>query len=193
MKERNKITLIGLKTPLKPKSGVPLNPGPLLLFSENHIKTDRACQASLFCIFPKPRAGLYFLLDSSSIINTLLLLGFLMVAAAELLSTDFLLCMGEGGDNYAERWREARQPLAELPYSSTAPLPADLQPQGSPVGLGSCPNWGPGGNDRVSENESRFILQPLKIHILIFLMYGDTSEGDKSYLEGSKSHSALLS
>lgn len=44
-----------------------------------------------------------------------------------------------------------------------------------------------------ARKESRFILQPLKIHILIFLMYGDTSEGDKSYLEGSKSHSALLS
>lgn len=111
MKERNKIILIGLNTPLKPKSGVPLNPRPSLLLSENHIKTDKACQASLFCIFPKPQAGLHFLLDSSSIINMLFLLGFSMVAAAELLSSDFLLCMGEGGDNYAERWRAARQLL----------------------------------------------------------------------------------
>lgn len=55
-----------------------------------------------------------------------------------------------GGVNYTERWSAARQPLWCTVSSTHSLLPAVLQLQGSPVGLGAHPSLGPSGNDRIS-------------------------------------------
>jgi hypothetical protein len=80
-----------------------------------------------------------------------------MVAAAELLRTDFLLHVGGGGVNYAERWREASQPLWWTASFKQGPLPAVLQLQGSPVGLGIWPNWGLAEMTDSARNQSQLI------------------------------------
>lgn len=152
-------------------AGPPLSAGPASIFP--NLELD--CTSHLF--------------PPASLINMIFLLGFLMVAAAELLSTAFLLCMGEGGDNYVERWREARQPLCWTALVKHSPLPAAPQLQGSPVGLGSCPNWGLVEMTESARKESQFISQHLKIHTYLSHVWIYIWGRHKRYIAGSKTHS----
>lgn len=70
--------------------------------------------------------------------------------------------VGGWGVNYTERWRGARQPLrCTVPYTHSL-LPAVLQLQGSPVGLGARPSWGLAEMTESARNESQLLFQPPK-------------------------------
>lgn len=96
--------------------------------------------------FSKYRIRLHFacgrLISSTSLINILLLTVALNDCCSWAAQHRFSARHGGGGVNYAERWREARQPLWWTVSFKHGPLPAVLQWQGSPVGLGIRPNWG---------------------------------------------------
>lgn len=95
---------------------------------------------------------------------------------------------GGGGVNYAERWREARQPLWWTVSFKHGPLPAVLQLQGSPVGLGVQPNWGLVEMTDSARNESQFILQYPKLD----KEGGNAIKVHKNYTKGSKRNFFLL-
>lgn len=69
---------------------------------------------------------------------------------------------GEGGINYTARWSRARQPLWCTVSSMHSLLPAALQLQGSPVGLGTFPSWGLAEMTESARNESQLLFQQHK-------------------------------
>lgn len=171
MKEGNKIILISSKALLKPAAQGPSAPQPLTA-TQWKITSKQIGQGQPFWGWRRERhlsqnlswVALCSWFPLPPLISILFLTAFSAVAAAELLSTDFPLCMGGGGDNYAERWKEARQPLCWTASFKRGPLPAVLQLQGSPVGLGICPSWGLAEMTVSARNESQLIFQHLKIH-----------------------------
>lgn len=70
--------------------------------------------------------------------------------------------VGEGGINYTARWSRARQPLWCTVSSMHSLLPAALQLQGSPVGLGTHPSWGLAEMTESARNESQLLFQQPK-------------------------------
>lgn len=86
-----------------------------------------------------------------------------MAAAAGRLSTDFLLCMGEGMLIMQKDGEGPDSPSGELSHSSTAHFLLFLQLQGSPVGLGVWPNWGPAEMTDSARNESQLIFRHPKL------------------------------
>lgn len=86
-----------------------------------------------------------------------------MAAAAELLSADLLLHVGEGTLIMQKDGERPDSPSGELAHSRTAHFLLCLQLQGSPVGLGIRPTWGLAEMTDSARNESQLVFRHPKL------------------------------
>ena len=141
-----------------------INPHPLYYCAVlSHFKSGLTLCNPRDCSLPDCTLHSEGLFLPTSLINILFLTALLNGCCSWAAQHRFPALCGGGDVNYAERWRAARQPLWWTVSFKYGPLPAVLQLQGSPVGLGIRPTWGLAEMTDSARNESQLIFQYPKL------------------------------